>query len=201
MTLAVNCNDLKLKEERMKIMENVVNNNLNTGTSSKVREMAINAIFIALTYVFTAFVNIKLPISANGGLIHLGNIPLFVAAIVFGWKTGMIAGGIGMALFDILSGFWATWAPFTLIIVGLMGFAVGKITEKKQSYVRNIIGMVVALIIKIVGYYIAEGIIYGNFVAPLKSIPGNILQVGVAAIIVLPISVRLKKAANKIFAN
>jgi uncharacterized membrane protein len=124
-----------------------------------------------------------------------------VAAIVFGWKTGMIAGGIGMALFDILSGFWATWAPFTLIIVGLMGFAVGKITEKKQSYVRNIIGMVVALIIKIVGYYIAEGIIYGNFVAPLKSIPGNILQVGVAAIIVLPISVRLKKAANKIFAN
>lgn len=168
-------------------------------TSSKVKMLAVNAVFIALTYVFTAFVNVKLPIAANGGLIHLGNIPLFIAAIVFGWKTGMIAGGIGMALFDALSGFWATWAPFTLVIVGLMGFAVGKITEKKQSYLRNAIAMGVALIIKIVGYYIAEGILYGNFVAPVKSIPGNIVQVVVATIIVLPISVRLKKEATKIF--
>lgn len=181
-------------------MENVADKKIHTGTSSKVRELAIDAVFIALTYVFTAFVNIKLPIAANGGLIHLGNIPLFVAALVFGWKTGMIAGGIGMALFDMLSGFWATWAPFTLVIVGLMGFATGKITERKQSYLRNAVAMVVALLIKIVGYYIAEGVIYGNFIAPVKSIPGNIVQVGVAAIIVLPISVRLKKAADKMFA-
>lgn len=192
-----NCSE-KCAEMRF-VMDNTVNKKLNSGVSSKGRELAIDAVFIALTYVFTAFVNIKLPIAANGGLIHLGNIPLFVAAIVFGWKTGMIAGGIGMALFDMLSGFWATWAPFTLIIAGLMGFTVGKITEKKQSYVRNVVAILAAMIIKIVGYYIAEGIIYGNFIAPAKSIPGNIVQVGVAAIIVLPISVRLKKAADKIF--
>lgn len=190
-------------EERKVLMfsniDNTANRKLNHGVSSKGRELAVDAVFIALTYVFTAFVNIKLPIAANGGLIHLGNIPLFVAAMVFGWKTGMIAGGIGMALFDMLSGFWATWAPFTLIIVGLMGFTVGKITEKKQSYARNVIAMLVAMVIKVVGYYIAEGVIYGNFIAPVKSIPGNIVQVGVAAIIVLPVSVRLKKAADKIF--
>ena len=33
---------------------------------------------VALTYVFTAFVNVRLPIAANGGLIHLGNVPLFI---------------------------------------------------------------------------------------------------------------------------
>ena len=108
-------------------MENIVKKaevkNNTAKSSNKIQELAIDAVFIALTYVFTAFINIKLPIAANGGLIHLGNIPLFVAAIVFGWKTGMIAGGIGMALFDMISGFWTTWAPFTLIIVGLMGFA------------------------------------------------------------------------------
>ena len=171
----------------------------NSANPNKVKEIAIDAVFIALTYVFTAFVNIKLPIAANGGLIHLGNIPLFVAAIVFGWRTGMIAGGIGMGLFDMVSGAWATWAPFTVLIVGAMGFAVGKITEKKTSYIRNAVAIGVALVIKVIGYYIAEGILYGNFIAPVSSIPGNVIQICAAAVIVLPISVRLKMAADRIF--
>ena len=36
--------------------------------------LSITALFVALTYVFTAFVNIRLPIAANGGLIHLGTV-------------------------------------------------------------------------------------------------------------------------------
>lgn len=65
--------------------------------------IVIAAIAIALTYVFTAFVNITLPIAINGGLIHLGNVPLFLFAILFGKKVGALAGGIGMGLFDLLS--------------------------------------------------------------------------------------------------
>lgn len=66
--------------------------------------ITITAVFIALTYVFTAFINVRLPIAANGGLIHLGNVPLFIGAILFGRRVGAIAGGVGMALFDLLSG-------------------------------------------------------------------------------------------------
>ena len=44
----------------------------------QVQFLTITALFIALTYVFTAFVNVRLPITANGGLIHLGNVPLFI---------------------------------------------------------------------------------------------------------------------------
>ena len=51
--------------------------------------------------MFTAFVNVRLPIAANGGLIHLGNVPLFIMAILFGKKTGAIASGVGMGLFDV----------------------------------------------------------------------------------------------------
>lgn len=83
---------------------------------SSVQFLTITAAFVALTYIFTAFINVKLPIAANGGLIHLGNVPLFIGAILFGKKTGAIAGGIGMGLFDLLSG-WTLWAPFTLVIV------------------------------------------------------------------------------------
>lgn len=177
---------------------------VNTSTKTKSKSTAsiqfivVTAIFIALTYIFTAFINVRLPIAANGGLIHLGNVPLFIGAIIFGKKTGMIAGGIGMGLFDLLSG-WTLWAPFTLVIVGLMGFVVGKITEKEehQKFVWYVVAIIAACAIKIVGYYIAEAIIYGNLVAPVTSIPGNLVQIGVAAVIVLLIVGRLNVAAKK----
>lgn len=165
---------------------------------SSVQFLTITAVFVALTYIFTAFINVKLPIAANGGLIHLGNVPLFIGAILFGKKTGAIAGGIGMGLFDLLSG-WTLWAPFTLIIVGIMGFTVGKITEdhKHQSMKWYVIAIAAACVIKVVGYYIAEVIIYGNPLSPVSSIPGNLVQIGVAAVIVLVVITPLNLAARK----
>ncbi|MEG0962437.1 MAG: ECF transporter S component [Lachnospiraceae bacterium] len=164
---------------------------------SNVRFLTTTALSIALVYVFTAVIKVRLPIAAAGGLIHLGNVPLFIIAIIFGKKTGALAGGIGMALFDILSEF-TLWAPFTLVIVGLMGYTVGAITEKKKGYVWNIIAIAVACAIKIGGYYVAEGMIYGNWITPAASIPGNLVQVILAAVLVLIIIEPLKKAANKI---
>ena len=101
-----------------------------SGYSTK--ELVLDAMFIALTYVFTAFVNVRLPIAANGGLIHLGNVPLFICAILLGKRTGMLAGAFGMGLFDLLSG-WTAWAPFTFVIVGAMGYVVGAMTEGHRS--------------------------------------------------------------------
>ena len=113
---------------------------------------------------------------------------------------GCIAGGIGMGLFDLLSG-WTLWAPFTLIIVGLMGFTVGAISEKKSGFGWNCVALLAALGIKIVGYYIAEGIIYGNWVAPAASIPGNIVQICVAAVIVLVVIGQLRAIAFRTIAH
>lgn len=160
---------------------------------NRTKKLAIAGMSIALVLVATAFINIRLPIAANGGLIHLGNVPLFIAAMLFGRKVGAIAGGIGMSLFDLLSG-WTLWAPFTLIIVGLMGYMVGWITEHHEnSFCRNVAAITVACLIKVVGYYIAEGIIYGNWIIPVASIPGNLVQIAVAAVIVLPLIGPLKK--------
>ena len=165
-------------------------------SSITTKELVIDAMLIALTYIFTAFVNLRLPIAANGGLIHLGNVPLFLAAILFGRRTGALAGAFGMGLFDLLSG-WYLWAPFTFVIVGFMGFSVGAITEKHHGYGWNAFAIAMACIIKVVGYYIAEGFIYGSWAAPVTSIPGNLVQIGVAAIIVIPIAERLRMAVQK----
>lgn len=168
-----------------------------TGTTSKTRTIVINALFIALTLVATMFINIRLPLMGNGGLIHLGNVPLFIAALVYGKRTGFIAGAFGMGLFDVISG-WAIWSPFTFVIVGTMGFLVGLISEKVPGnrILVNSLAVATALIIKVVGYYFAEVILYGNWVQPFGSVPGNIMQVAIAGIIVVPLVGRLKKRAN-----
>lgn len=171
---------------------NVVKTNNNT------KSLVINGLFIALTLVATMFINIRLPMIGNGGLIHLGNVPLFLGAFIYGKRTGAIAGGIGMGLFDLISG-WTAWAPFTLVIVGLMGYVSGLISEKLslRPVVANTVAVVAALVIKIVGYYFAEVILFGNWIAPLGSIPGNVVQVAVAGIIVVPFAGKLKKIAAK----
>ncbi len=168
-----------------------------SSTRNATKTLVINALFIALTLVAT-FINITIPFMGmgNGALAHLGNVPLFIAAIVYGKKTGALAGAFGMGMFDLVSG-WAIWAPFTFVIVGIMGFMVGLITEKLhfKPVVVNTIAIGVALIIKVVGYYFAEVIIYGNWYIPFGSIPANVLQVVVGGIIVIPIVERLKKLA------
>ena len=79
----------------------------------KSKEIAMYGLFIALVYIATS-INIQLG-PTSGSLFHLGNIMSFTIAMVFGKKAGAISGGIGMALFDLLSPY-VIWTPFTLII-------------------------------------------------------------------------------------
>lgn len=162
---------------------------------SKVKDMVITSLLIGLVFIFTRFINIRLPISINGGLIHLGNVMLFVSAIVFGKKKGAMAGAFGMALFDIMSG-WMAWAPFTFVIRGAMGYIIGSIAEKREgkNIMYNMFGIILGGIIMIAGYYITEGILYGNWISPMTSIPGNITQIVVGALLGLPTVIALKKA-------
>lgn len=79
-----------------------------------------------------------------------------------------------------------------------MGYVVGTVTNNNRSFFLIILAFILAMVIKVAGYYIAEGIIYGNWIAPLSSIPGNIIQVGVAAIISVPIISVLRNIGEKV---
>lgn len=159
--------------------------------------MVITALFIALTYVITAYINIRIPfLAANGGLVHLGNVPVFVAAALYGRKSAALSGAVGMGLFDLTCG-WVAWAPFTFVICGLIGWVYGWITEKHSSKGFLIMGIFAALVVKIAGYYIAEGLIYGNWIAPVASIPGNVVQILLAGVIAIPLILALQKVMRQ----
>ena len=162
---------------------------------SHTTSITLTAMFIVLTYIFTLIgVNITVGL---GGYLHLGNIPLLVAAIFFGKKIGAVSAGVGMALFDLLSPY-AIWAPYTLVIGLATGFVVGLITEKKKTVPVIILAAVVAAIVKVVGYYFAEVMIYGSWIAPFVSIPANTMQVVIATVVVLAIIKPLRTAVEKI---
>lgn len=164
--------------------------------NSKTKDMIISSLLISLVFIATKFINIRLPISVNGGLIHLGNAMLFMSAIIFGNRKGAVAGAFGMGLFDILSG-WMAWAPFTFIIRGVMGYIIGSIANAKgrngNVLLWNLTGIILSGIWMIAGYYLTEVILYGNWISPVTSIPGNIIQIVVGAIIGIPLAIALKR--------
>lgn len=163
----------------------------------KVRDLVVTSLFIALVYVFTWIVKIQLPFSPNGGLIHLGNVPFFLAAIFFDKRVGMTAGALGMGLFDLTSG-WILWSPMTVISALIMGYILNKMNYKKYTLKSLILSFVLVAIVKVVVYYIGEIFILSSFAAPLASIPGNLIQIAVSSVIVLVILKPMEKVFNSI---
>ena len=101
-----------MKEESM---------NEKKSTNWTAKKLAINALAIALVCVSTMVIQIPIPL----GYMHLGNCCILLVSVYFGNMTGMLAGGIGSCLADLLSGY-TQWIIPTLIIKGIMGLVIAK---------------------------------------------------------------------------
>ena len=169
---------------------------LQSTSNKRTFNLIITAMLITLVFVATVFINIKLPITAKGGLVHLGTAMLFIASIVFGPKKGAIAGAVGMGLFDLMGG-WTLWAPITIISRGLQGYIVGKIAwsngRNGNNVGFNILATIVSVPLMIAGYYIGERIIFDSWILPAASIPGNLVQNIVGICVAIPFCIALKK--------
>lgn len=139
------------------------------------RHLAVTALGMALVCLLTMVVHIPLPAE---GYAHLGNFPIFLFAAFFGPFTGFLAGGVGSAMADILSGF-GHWALPTLIIKGIMGLLIGLIAQNKNCTIklgtpRTFLACLAGLAEMIIGYTIAGAIMSGNIITGILAIPGYI---------------------------
>ncbi|MHA6259048.1 ECF transporter S component [Sporosarcina sp. CAU 1771] len=165
-------------------------------TKTRTLDLVITSMLIALIFVATMLLNIKLPITANGGLVHLGTAMLFIIAVLFGPKKAAIAGAVGMGLFDLIAG-WTLWAPFTFVIRGFQGYLVGRIAwaggRNGRSTGFNLLAMIVSIPFMIAGYYICEMILFNSLIIPLASIPGDVVQNVIGIAVAIPAAIVLKK--------
>lgn len=147
------------------------------------KELCVQGLLIALVTICTMV--FQIPVSATSGYVHLGDSMILLVAVFFGARYGAVAGGVGAALADLLSGY-AHWAPFTFIIKAVMGWLIGKIANFKGDKffsVRMVVASIVGVAWMVFGYYIGGGILQSSFVVALTSIPENIFQ-GVAGMII-----------------
>ncbi|SJZ75453.1 ECF transporter S component [Selenihalanaerobacter shriftii] len=155
---------------------------------NKTKELSLKGLLIALVTVSTMV--IKVPVPATEGYIHLGDSMIYLSSILFGPGVGLIAGGLGSALADLLSGY-GHWALPTLIIKGIEGLIIGKIAIRSRGETSVRFKDVIAALLgggwMVAGYYLGGAILTKSFIAPLSSIPWNIIQAVGGAVIAFPV--------------
>lgn len=172
------------------------NSHIDGDTFSGTRRLAAIAVLTAVTAVFTYIV--RVPIAPTRGYINLGDVAIYFTAFTFGPLTALISGGLGPAIADILAGY-SQWAPISLVVHGLQGFAVGYlfrlITAKEGEKRHFVVGYLVAGLVGtaiMVGLYLLSGAFMVGFGAAVVEVPGNLIQnaVGLAGGITLTATVR-----------
>lgn len=145
--------------------------------------------FIALTTVSTLIIQIPNP--ATQGYLNLGDAMVMTSALVFGARVGMLAGGIGAALADVIGGFFL-WAPWTLVIKGSEGAIVGYLAARGSrpdaraaECFRDGWCVLLGGALMVLGYYSVESWLLGR-IAALTEVPGNLLQVGIGGLVAIP---------------
>lgn len=108
--------------------------------NSKTYQLALAALFAALSYAVFTFLQIKIPVGADMTSIHLGNAVVVLGAFIIGGPLGGIAGAIGMSIGDLLDPVYAPLVPKTLfcklligLITGFVAHRIGGITKTDDS--------------------------------------------------------------------
>ena len=150
------------------------------------KKIVLNGLMISL--VCLATMAIQIPVPGTNGYVNIGDAIIFITSILFGPTPGMIAGGIGSALADILSGY-THWALFTLIVKGLEGYVVGFIINKfKNTSLNIILSTLLGSVIMVFGYFVFEAYLSGGFGVSLLSVPSNCIQGVVSIFLAVPLA-------------
>ena len=162
---------------------------------SKKSLLTITYTAIFTTMIVLATSVLKFSTGLGEGYIHLGDSVIYLAACLLPFPYCLIAGALGGALADIISGF-AIWSIPTMIIKMLNILPFALICKKYKSIKilskQTALITVVSGIVTILGYFIAECILYSVASATLSLI-GNTIQAVASGIIFIVIAKSLDK--------
>ncbi|TFG05382.1 MAG: ECF transporter S component [Promethearchaeota archaeon] len=168
-------------------------------------KIVLTSIMTALVCVATLILYIPIP-NTPGGYFNVGEVIIYLTAILFGPIIGGLAGGAGAALADVFVA--PQYAPGTFIIKFCAGFIIGyfiytirlKSWENWKAKVIYLTAFIIGGAVMVLGYFIYEAYIWpviigpeAGFIIAVGSLPWNSVQALLSAIVAIPASVAILK--------
>lgn len=139
---------------------------------TKLQSLVTAAILAAAITIMTAFL-FHVPIGATGGYVHFGDALIYLSAALLPAPYAVGAAVVGAGLADLLTA--PMWMPATVVIKSLVVLPFSSRGERLLTR-RNAAATLLAGAITVVGYYLAEGLLFGGWAAFLMSVTGNLVQ-------------------------
>ena len=161
--------------------------------NKQLRKLVSAALFASLCCVMTLIVQIPAPT----GHVNLGDVAVLLGAWMLGPLWGGAAAGIGSALADLLS--WPAYAPATFLIKFVMAAVAallfGRMKKRGNKFVGMFFGAVAAEAVMVGGYFLYESVVLAVGAAAAASVPFNLVQGTVGAVVGVAAAALLDRAA------
>ena len=162
------------------------------GFVSKTKKLVMAALMAALGYVATVVLMVPSP---TGGYMNLGDAVVVLGAFLLGPVYGALAGAVGPALADLLSGY-VMYVPGTLVIKALMALTAAALYRSlgRKTWALAA-GALAAEAIMVVGYWLYDGLfIVGSLAGSAAGIPSNLMQAAFGGIVSVALAMILRRS-------
>lgn len=171
------------------------------------RLLALTGLFAALGCVGTMILQVPSP---TGGYMNLGDAVVILGAWLLGPVYGAVAGGVGPAMADLLSGY-AVYVPATLVIKAVMALTAA-LLYRALGKKGLLLCAAAAEVPMVLGYWLFDGLLAAAsgggalglcLTASAAGIPSNLVQAafGAAASTLLALALRRSGYVRKQFPN
>lgn len=165
----------------------------------KVLNMVYAAVFAAMIFALTRF--IQIPVPGGAGYLHFGDAMIYIVASTLGSPWALLASALGAAIADLSS--VAVYAPISAIVKVLIALPFVFVNKKSEKILTplTICLTIPSGVITVLGYYLGDLIV--NKAYAVADIPMNIVQAVGSAIIFAVISAAFDaaKLKKKLFIN
>lgn len=166
----------------------------------KVLNMVYAAVFAAMIFALTRF--IQIPVPGGAGYLHFGDAMIYIVASTLGGPWALLASALGAAIADLSSGV-AVYAPISAIVKVLIALPFVLVNKKSEKILTplTICLTIPSGVITVLGYFLGDLIV--NKAYAVADIPMNIVQAVGSAIIFVVISAAFDaaKLKKKLFIN
>lgn len=152
--------------------------------------IALVAVLIALVTVFTLLVRVPTPAK---GYVNLSDVAITFASLIFGPWVGLVAGGVGTGLADLLGGF-APFAPLSLVAHGLEGLLIGLLSRGRRTVGWMVVSWLAGAAAMVAAYFLGEGLFYTGWPPAVAEVPMNAFQALVGAAVGIPLVLAVRSA-------